>query len=389
MAFDFDTPVERRGTGSLKWDKYQGRDILPMWVADMDFLSPPAVIEALRARAEHGVFGYTSPTEEVTQAVVDYLRGRYGYAVKPEWIVWSHGLVPALNIACRAYAEPGEAILTCTPVYPPFLSAPGNMERRLIAVPLRLADARWEFDWPALEAAVTADTRVFLLCSPHNPVGRVWTREELRQVADFCKQHNLVLVSDEIHCDLVLDEPAGTQHTVTAMLGPEVEARTVTQMAPSKTYNVPGLACAFGVIADPELRVDFQHAARGLVTEINAFGFAGIAAAFRHGEPWRQALLAYLRGNRDFLYKFVSERLPELKIAPMSATYLAWLDARELGVKNAARFFEEAGVGLSDGALFGEAGRGFVRLNFGCPRARLEEALKRMEGALRKLKQGS
>jgi cystathionine beta-lyase len=385
MAFDFDTPVERRGTGSLKWDKYQGRDILPMWVADMDFLSPPAVVEALKARAEHGVFGYTVATEEAVQTVLDYLRARYGYEAKAEWIVWSHGLVPALNIACRAYAAAGEAILTCTPVYPPFLSAPGNMERRLIAVPLKLAGERWEFDWPALEAAVTPDTRVFLLCSPHNPVGRVWTVEELRQVADFCKRHDLVLISDEIHCDLVIDEPARVKHTVTSLLGADVEARTVTQMAPSKTYNVPGLACAFSVIADPELRVDFQQAARGLVTEINAFGYAGLTAAFKHGEPWRQALLAYLRGNRDFLYQFARERLPELKIAPMSATYLAWLDARGLGVKNAAKFFEEAGVGLSDGAFFGEAGRGFVRLNFGCPRAALEEGLRRMEGAVRKV----
>jgi len=384
MPFDFDTPIERRGTGSLKWDKYQGRDILPMWVADMDFVSPPEVVAALRARAEHGVYGYTVPTEEAVQAVLDYLRQRYGYIAQPEWIVWTHGLVPALNIACRAFAEAGEAILTCTPVYPPFLSAPGNMERRLISVPLLLADGRWNFDWPALEAAITPDTRVFLLCSPHNPVGRVWSTGELRQVADFCKRYQLVLISDEIHCDLLLDEPAGARHTVTAALGPEVEARTVTQMAPSKTYNVPGLACAFSIISDPELRTDFQQAARGLVTEINAFGLVGITAAFRHGEPWRQALLAYLRGNRDFLYEFVATRLPELLIVPMQATYLAWLDARSLGVRNPAKFFEDAGVGLSDGSLFGEAGRGFVRLNFGCPRAQLETALLRMEAAVRK-----
>jgi cystathionine beta-lyase len=382
MAFDFDTPIERRGTGSMKWDKYAGRDILPLWVADMDFHSPPEVIAALKARAEHGVFGYTVPTEEVVQTTLAYLKRRYGYEAKAEWLVWSHGLVPALNIACRAYAEPGEAVLTCTPVYPPFLSAPVNMERRLMAVPLKLAGEQWTLDWPALEAAVTPDTRVFLLCNPHNPVGRVWTREELQQVADFCKRHNLVLISDEIHCDLVLDEPAGVRHTVTAMLGPEVEARTVTQMAPSKTYNVPGLSCAFLVISDPELRVEFQQAARGLITEINAFGLAGQTAAFQHGEPWRQELLAYLRANRDYLFRFVRERLPELKIVPMAATYLAWIDARGLGVKNAAKFFEEAGVGLSDGAFFGEAGRGFVRLNFGCPRATLEEALRRMEGAV-------
>ncbi len=382
MPFDFTTVPDRRNTGSLKWDKYRGRDILPLWVADMDFVSPPAVVEALRARVDNGIYGYTLPTDDAVQAVLEYLNTRHNYIAQPEWIVWSHGLVPALNIACRAFANQGESILTCTPVYPPFLSAPTNMERKLIAVPLIVVNDRWEFDWPALEAAVTADTRVFSLCSPHNPVGRVWSRNELRQVADFCARHHLVLVSDEIHCDLVLDEPAGVRHTVTATLGPEIEARTVTQMAPSKTYNVPGLACAFSIIPDAKLRAAFQRAAWGIVTEINLFGYVGLTAAYRHGEPWRQELLAYLRGNRDFVYDFLRQHIPALKLVPMSATYLAWLDARELGVKNATKFFEDAGVGLSDGAFFGDAGRGFLRLNFGCPRATLEEALNRMVAAV-------
>jgi cystathionine beta-lyase len=255
------------------------------------------------------------------------------------------------------------------------------MGRKLIPVPLKVTGEQWEFDWPALENAVTPDTRIFILCSPHNPVGRVWTRTELAQVAQFCAKHDLVLVSDEIHCDLLLED--GARHTVTASLGPEVEARTLTQMAASKTYNLPGLACAFSVIADAKLRASFVQAAQGLVTEINAFGYAGTIAAFRHGEPWRRELLAYLRGNRDFLYEFIHTRLPELKLLPMQATYLAWIDAHGLGVKNPALFFEEAGVGLSPGSIFGEAGRGYVRLNFGCPRATLEEALKRMERAVR------
>jgi len=384
MPFNFSTVPERRNTGSLKWDKYRGRDILPLWVADMDFLSPPTVMEALRARVDHGVYGYTVPTDEAVQAVLDYLKTRHDYTAKAEWIVWSHGLVPALNIACRAFAAPGEAIITCTPVYPPFLSAPVNMERRLIAVPLKLAGERWDFDWPALEAAITPDTRVFSLCSPHNPVGRAWTPGELRQVADFCTRHNLVLMSDEIHCDLVLDEPATGRHTVTATLGAEIEARTVTQMAPSKTYNVPGLSCAFSIIPDAKLRAAFQRAATGLVTEINAFGYAGLIAAYKHGEPWRQELLAYLRGNRDYAYDFIRKNIPALKLVPMTATYLAWMDARGLNVKNAGKFFEDGGVGLSDGHFFGDAGRGYLRLNFGCPRATLEEALRRMAAAVAK-----
>jgi cystathionine beta-lyase len=381
MPFDFSTVPDRRNTGSLKWDKYAGRDILPLWVADMDFLSPPAVVEALQARAASGIYGYTAPTDEARQAVVEYLQRQYGYAIQPEWIVWSHGLVPALSIACGAYAQPGEGVLVCTPVYPPMLSCPVNMGRKLIPVPLKLDGERWEFDWPALEKAVTPDTRIFILCSPHNPVGRAWTRAELAQVAQFCAKHKLVLVSDEIHCDLLLDE--GAKHTVTASLGPEVEAFTLTQMAASKTYNLPGLACAFSVIADKKLRAAFAQTAQGLVTEINAFGYAGTIAAFRHGEPWRRELVAYLRANRDFLYEFTSTRLAPLKLVPMQATYLAWLDARALGVDNLQKFFEDAGVGLSPGSIFGEAGRGYVRLNFGCPRATLAEALRRMEKAVK------
>jgi len=380
MPFDFDTAPDRRHTGSLKWDKYQDRDILPLWVADMDFLSPPPVVDALSTRAAHGVYGYTVPTDEAVRAVVDYLQRQYGYAIKPEWIVWSHGLVPALSIACRAFAKEGEGVLVCTPVYPPMLSCPVNMGRRLIPVPLKITGEQWEFDWPALEKAITPDTRIFILCSPHNPVGRAWSCAELAQVAQFCAKHNLVLVSDEIHCDLLLDD--GAKHTVTASLGPEVEERTITQMAASKTYNLPGLACAFSVIADSKLRAAFVQAAAGLVTEVNAFGYVGTIAAFQHGEPWRRELLTYLRGNRDFLYEFVQTHLPQLKLLPMQATYLAWIDARSLGVANLQKFFEDAGVGLSPGHIFGDAGRGFVRLNFGCPRATLAEALKRMEKAI-------
>lgn len=340
MPFNFDTPLDRRHTGSMKWDKYENRDVLPLWVADMDFLSPPAIIEALRARAEHGVYGYTVPTAEAIQAMVNYARTRHGYTIKPEWLVWSHGLVPALSIACRAFAKAGESVLTCTPVYPPMLSCPVNMGRKLIPVPLKISGTQWEFDWAALEKAVTPDTKVFILCSPHNPVGRVWSRDELTQVARFCLKHHLVLISDEIHCDLVLDDDV--KHTLTASLGPGIESWTVTQLAASKTFNVPGLACAVSVIADPALRAAFKQAAQGLVTEINAFGYAGTIAAFNHGEPWRRELIAYLRANRDYLYEFVKTRLPQLKLLPMQATYLAWIDARGLGVDNAAKFSRTA-----------------------------------------------
>ncbi|HMP75227.1 MAG TPA: PatB family C-S lyase [Kiritimatiellia bacterium] len=375
--FDFDTAPDRTGTGSLKWDRYKGRDVLPFWVADMDFLSPPAVVEALHARAAHGNFGYTIPYDGVVGEVLAYLKRRHGVAARPEWIVWLPGLVPGLNLACRAFGEPGDSVMTCTPVYPPFLSAPIFQDRKRVAVPLRAEAGRWSFDWEAMERAVTPDTRLFILCHPHNPVGRVWLREELEQVVDFCERHNLVLVSDEIHCDLILDD---VPWTPTLALGDRAAARAITFHAPSKTYNLPGLACAYAVIPDDGLRTTFLRACRGIITEINAFGYAGCAAAYRHGEPWRQALLAYLRGNRDLVYSFIRERLPQITLHPMEATYLAWLDVRALKLEHPQRFFEDAGVGLSNGVDFGTPG--FLRLNFGCPRTRLEEGLERMARAL-------
>lgn len=378
MPFEFDTAPDRQNTGSLKWGKYAGRDVVPLWVADMDFLSPPAVIEALRQRVDHGVFGYTVPYDEVVRAVLAYLSRRHGLEVRPEWLVWLPGLVPALNVACRAFGEPGHEVLTCTPVYPPFLSAPGFSDRKRVTVPLAVEGSRWVIDWEGLERAVTPETRLFILCHPHNPVGRVWTQEELERLVDFCDEHELVLCSDEIHCDLILDD---VPHVPTLSLGEAAQRRTITLLSPSKTYNLPGLACAYAVIPDDGLRNAFKRAARGIITEVNAFGYAGCAAAYQHGEPWRQELLNYLRGNRDLVYRFAAEHLPGVKLLPMQATYLAWLDVRELDLDQPVKFFEDAGVGLSNGHDFGAPG--FVRLNFGCPRARLQEGLERMARALR------
>ncbi len=378
MSFDFDTAVDRTGTGSLKWDKYAGRDVVPLWVADMDFQSPPAVIEALRARVEHGIFGYTVPHEEVVQETLAYLHRVHGLTARPEWLVWLPGLVPALNVACRAFGEPGNEVLTCTPVYPPFLSAPGFSDRQRVTVPLALDGSRWSMDWEGLERAVTPDTRLFILCHPHNPVGRVWTRDELEHLVDFCDEHELVLCSDEIHCDLILDD---VPHIPALSLGEAALRRTITLLSPSKTYNLPGLACAYALIPDDGLRTAFKRSARGIITEVNTFGYAGCAAAYRHGEPWRQELLAYLRDNRALVYSFIREQIPAIKLQPMQATYLAWLDVRELDLDHPVNFFEEAGVGLSNGIDFGAPG--FLRLNFGCPRARLLEGLERMARALR------
>ncbi|MCP5489452.1 MAG: putative C-S lyase [Verrucomicrobia bacterium] len=377
--FDFTSSIDRTGTGSLKWDKYQGRDVLPMWVADMDFVSPPDVLAALQNRVDHGVFGYTLPYQEVVEEVLAYLKRQHGLEAEADWLVWVPGLVPALNLCCRMVGDPASAVMTSTPVYPPFLSAPHFSNRKRITVPLRLREGTWDFDWEAMEASVTSDTKLFILCHPHNPVGRVWNRDELERLLDFCERHDLVLVSDEIHCDLILDD---VPHVPTLSLGERARERTVTLHAPSKTYNLPGLACSYAVIPNPALRKAFQTAARGIITEVNALGYAGCAAAYRYGEPWRQALLKTLRQNRDLVFDFVRDRLPGITMHPMAATYLAWLDVRALDLPAPVSFFEDAGVGLSNGIDFGAPG--WLRLNFGCPETTLLEGLHRMEKAIAK-----
>ena len=375
MTYDFTTCPDRRGTGSLKWERHAGRDVLPMWVADMDFVSAPEIIAALQERAAHGVFGYTIPPKSTVEAALEYLQTRHGVAATAEQIVWFPGLVPALNVACRAFVQPGEEVLTCTPVYPPFLSAPEHAGVGLCTVDLVENNGTWDIDFDALESAVTPRTKLFILCNPHNPVGRVFPEATVARLADFCQKHSLVLISDEIHCDLVLDDAPHVSGL--KFPGP----KTVAMFAPSKTFNLAGLACAFLVIPDAATRRTFQHAARGLITEVNAFGYTGCEVALRHGWPWRDQLLDVLRTNRDHVEKFIATSLPGIRTWRVEATYLSWLDARELHLPNAAKFFEDHGVGLSDGIPFG-APAGFLRLNFGCPRTQLDEALARMAQAL-------
>lgn len=378
MTYDFTTCPDRRGTGSLKWERHAGRDVLPMWVADMDFVSAPEIIAALQERAAHGVFGYTIPPKSTVEVALEYLQTRHGVAATAEQIVWFPGLVPALNVACRAFVQPGEEVLTCTPVYPPFLSAPEHAGVGLRTVDLVENNGMWDIDFDALESAVTPRTKLFILCNPHNPVGRVFPEATVARLADFCQKHSLVLISDEIHCDLVLDDAPHVSGL--KFPGP----KTVAMFAPSKTFNLAGLACAFLVIPDAATRRTFQHAARGLITEVNAFGYTGCEVALRHGWPWRDQLLDVLRANRDHMENFIATSLPGIRTWHVEATYLAWLDARELHLPNAAKFFEDHGVGLSDGVPFG-APAGFLRLNFGCPRTQLDEAMQRMARATQSL----
>jgi cysteine-S-conjugate beta-lyase len=376
VDFDFDAPIERRGTASFKWDLY-GDGVLPLWVADMDFASPPQVVEALQARVAHGVFGYSLATDSLIEAIVAYLERRYGWRVESEWIVWLPGIVPGLNMACEAFAAPGETVLTVRPAYPPFLEAPEQRGRRLVTVPAELGGGRWELPLGALEAAITPDTRLLLFCHPHNPLGRVWRREEVEALLDFCRRHDLVLASDEIHCDLILDDLA---HVPTALVGPDDAERVVTFMSPSKTFNLPGLNFAFGVVADKALRRRFLRPGKGLLPFPGYFSVAAAEAAYREGTDWHAGLLDYLRGNRDVLEAFVAAEFPRVRMTHVEATYLAWLDVRELGLDDPAAACRAAGVALSGGAAFGDPG--FLRLNFGCRRATLDEALRRLATVL-------
>jgi len=383
MTFNFDRPPERRGTDSQKWQRYEGRDVLPMWVADMDFETAPAIVEALRRRVAHGIFGYARPLRSTVDAVLEDLERRHRWKVDPSWIVWLPGLVCGLNVSVLAFAEAGDEVLSLSPVYPPFATAPKNGGRVPRAVPLALNayEPLWDIDWKALEAAVTERTRILLFCHPHNPVARVWTREELALTADFCARHDLVLVSDEIHCDLLL-EP-GAVHEPFAIAAPADAARTVTLMSPSKTYNLPGLGTSFAIIPDPALRGRFARACAGIVPEVNALGYAACEAAYRDGGPWREALLAYLRANRDYLADFFRREMPDIILeAPVEATYLAWLNVRGLGLPSPVKHFETHGVGLSDGVPFGARPGTHLRLNFGCPRSTLAEALGRMKASI-------
>jgi cystathionine beta-lyase len=373
---DFDQTEELRGTASFKLDTYHER-VLTLWVADMDFRSPPAVMEALRGRVAHGVFGYSLVPDSLVDAIRDHLAQRYGWSIEPEWLVWLPSVVPGLNLACRAFAAEGEAVMTITPVYPPFLEAPPDQDRRLVAVPAILAGGRWQLPLEAMEAAVTPDTRVLLFCHPQNPLGRVWSRDELVAVADFCRRHDLVLCSDEIHCDLMLDDPT---HVPAALAAPAAADRVVTLMSPSKTFNLPGLNFAFAIVPDEKLRRRFVRPGEGLLPFPCCFAITAAEAAYREGGDWLEELLAYLRGNRDLVEGFVAESLPRVTMTHVEATYLAWLDVRALGHADVAKACLEAGVALSPGAAFADPG--FLRLNFACPRSTLQEALRRLQAAL-------
>ncbi|MCS6849068.1 MAG: PatB family C-S lyase [Anaerolineae bacterium] len=384
-TFDFDQIIDRRRPGCVKWASYPS-DVIPMWVADMDFRSPEPVRRALAERVAEGVFGYEFPHDALTQAICAWLERRYCWRVQPNEIVFLPGLVSGLNLVCRAFGRVGDSAVVLTPVYFPFFSAPANHGMTLAKVELRYRvegqRVHVELDDEAFARAIGPRTSLFIHCHPHNPVGHAWTRDELRRLAEICLANDVLICSDEIWSDLTLD---GAPHVPMASLAPEVAQRCITLMAPSKTFNLPGLGFGFAVIQNEKLRQRFVASNNGVLPHPNALGLAAAQAAYTQCDDWLAALQRYLSANRDVMLDYLAENMPEVRATVPQATYLGWLDCREAGIAgNPYKFFlDRARVALSDGATFGPGGEGFLRFNFGCPRAQMLEALDRMRAALR------
>jgi len=379
--YDFERFPDRRKSESVKWGIYD-EDVLPMWVADMDFVSPPAVIEALQKRVEHGVFGYPMVQSELRKAVVERMKKRYQWEISEQDLIFLPGVVPGFNLACQAFTGAGDSVLMQTPIYPPFLSAPRNAGAERIEVPLmQTASGYFEIDFPAFEAAIQPNTRLFMLCNPHNPVGRVYSKTELEKLADICLKHHILICSDEIHSELTF---SGFHHTPIASLDEQVAQNTVTLIAPSKTFNIAGLESSVAICKNSELRKQLEGARKGLLGGVNVMGLTACLSAYQGGDAWLKELLVVLERNRDLMVEFIRARMPGIKVNPPEATYLAWLDCRGLQLEGGAYqyFLQRAKVALNDGKEFGIPGEGFLRFNFGCPEAMMLEALQRMERAL-------
>ena len=381
MECEFDRFIDRSGTESAKWGRY-GPDVLPMWVADMDFLSPEPVIRAIRERVDHGIFGYPTELPELRPTVVARLEQRYGWEVDPDSLLFIPGVVRGFNLACHALTTPGDGVLLQTPIYHPMLSAADNASLTRDEMELtRMPDGQYGIDFGLMERTITERTRLFLLCNPHNPVGRVFERWELGRMAEICLRRDVFICSDEIHCELVF---RGHPHLPIAALDKDISARTITLMAPSKTFNIAGLHFSVAIIEDEELRKRFRAAYRGLVPSVGVMGYVAALAAYRDGGAWLDEVMLYLEANRDETFRFVNEQLPGISMAKPEGTFLAWLDCRsaDLPCEPHEFFLEKARVAMNDGAMFGRGGQGFTRLNFGCCRSMLDEALGRMRTAL-------
>jgi cystathionine beta-lyase len=391
MRTDFDAAIDRRGTGSLKWDGLrkrfgvEGADFLPMWVADTEFRAPEPVLEALSRRARHGLFGYSVAPPAYFEAIRGWMQRRHGWDVQEEWIASTPGVVCAVNLLIRTLTDRGDGVVIQSPVYYPFRRGVEDNGCRVLVNRLHLDGDRYRMDLEDLERNLP-EAKLLILCSPHNPVGRVWTPGELRTLGELCVRYGVTVVSDEIHFDLVF---SGHAHTVFATLSQEIAQQSVVCTAASKTFNLPGLQPAITVIPNPQLRRDFGHTLRACgIPEPNAFCLEAVTAAYAHGEDWLAELLAYLEANRDFLCRFVETEIPRLRVVRPEATFLAWLDCRALELEPAQLehlLLSKARLVLNQGHTFGPGGEGFVRLNFGCPRRMLEDGLTRLAAAVQSL----
>lgn len=384
MQYNFDAIVERGGTNTFKWDNMQrmfGRnDLLPFWVADMDFPALPEVRQALADRVAHGVFGYTFIPESAYRAVIDWCGERYGWQIERDWLFIANGVMPTVAFVIQAFSSPGDGVIVQPPVYYPFYSVVEKNKRKLLLNTLiQNGSGEYGINFAELEGCMKQGARLLLLCSPHNPVGRVWSREELLEIGRLCEKYNVLVISDEIHADIIFP---GNRHISFGSLPEPFSSRTIVALAPSKTFNIPGLTVSQLVIPDKGLRKRYSDYVHRFSMEIkNLFSVIGMENAYRYGAAWLNELLVYLRGNIDYLDSFLKEELPDVRVHKPEGSYLVWLDFRALdGDGCGKRLVEEAKIGLNDGAVFGEAGRGFQRMNVACPRSRLREGLRRMTG---------
>ncbi len=391
MKYNFSTLPARENTNSVKYDLrgeiFGKKDIIPLWVADMDFPVPPPVKDALEERMSHPFYGYTFRSSEYYSSISDWIKKIHGWQIENDWICFSPGVVPALNFCTMAFTSPGDEIVVQPPVYFPFFAAITDHGREIIHNELTLENGKYRIDFKALRSQVTPKTKMFFLCNPHNPVGRSWTRDELKELGDFCLERDILLISDEIHSDLVLP---GYKHTPMASISDDIAGITITCMAPSKTFNLAGFYTSSIIISNEELRSKFRKVTSSLHIEGgNIFGAVASEAAYRKGAEWREELLTYVNGNIEYLMDYCSTHLHPLKTIRPEATYMVWIDCRELGLgaeETASFFIEQAGVGLNQGSMFGPGGEGFMRINVACPRAVLTKALEQIRGALENLK---
>ncbi len=367
----FDEVVDRKVVDGEKWGRYKNQDVIPMWVADTDFKAPQAVIDALHQRVEHGVFCYTAVDDNTNQAVIDFIKRHYNWQVQQEWIVWLPGVVSGMNVTCRAIQT--KDVITTTPIYPHFVKAPKSANQNVIQVPLREKQNRWTVDFEEFERAISSTCKLFMLCNPHNPSGTVFTKEELEKLSDICIKHDLIVCSDEIHADLILSKDI--KHTPIASLNDEIAKRSITLLAPSKTYNIAGLQSSYAIIPDEQLRNTFKKTLGNLASQINLLAITATKTAYRDCDEWLFELREYLKNNLTLLQEFVKSE-PKLKLLDQDATYLAWIDVSKLGLENPYEYFLSHGVGFSAGDEFGD--KNFLRVNFGTTRAMLEEGLRRV-----------